>query len=200
MGRVRRVDVGGRAAEKRYLTPFSPIKYLGGVNFYAYAGNSPTTRVDPSGELIVITGSASAWQQATLYLGFSSFAQDILTWLQDSSTTFVVNISDTYHGENAGRTYGPYKIFWNPYEGECVKNGIQSPAIQLLHELIHLVQLNSPSTGNLEEQATQLSNLAATELGEPIRTSYGDDLGIQPSWASPIAGTGPDNCQCQKHK
>jgi RHS repeat-associated protein len=176
-----------------------PSRFLTGINFYEYVRNSPATLADPSGERIAVTGSASAWQEVTLYLGMSPFAEEILAWLQDSSTTFVVNISDTYTGENSGRTYGRYKVYWNPDEAECVKNGIQSPAIQLLHELIHLVQLNTGVTGDLEEEATQLSNIAAAELGEPIRTTYGDAIGTQ-TWASPIAGSGPDSCKCNRIK
>jgi len=35
----------------RFLNP-DPIRFEGGINFYAYAGNNPTTLTDPTGEVI----------------------------------------------------------------------------------------------------------------------------------------------------
>ncbi len=130
----------------------------GDVNFYEYADNSPMNFVDPLGNQIIPAGDAASWQIAKTYLCNSAAACAVINQLENTHDVFVLNISDEYGVDQA---YGPWKAFWNPHRGLCVGNGPQSPAIQLLHELVHLAQLKqgkSFSTKNSpmrEEEAVQ---------------------------------------------
>src|SRR5579864_8346282 len=133
------------------------------------------------------------------YLCTSPAACSVINELENTRDVFVLNISDQYH--HADQAYGPWKAFWNPNEGLCVKKGAQTPALQLLHELVHLWQMkhgqsfsvqNSPQR---EEEAVQATNPAATQLGEPTRQNYADAHGT-PTFPTPIGGA-KVKCPCK---
>jgi hypothetical protein len=113
--------------------------------------------------------------------------------LEAAPEIYWVNVSDTYpRDEQDG-----YQVFWNPHKGLCVKHGPQSPAIQLLHELIHLWQDRHNRRANLEEEATKMTNPAAMQLGEPKRVNYPDARG-NPTTLLPIpSGSNQEACECK---
>ena len=92
---------------------------------------------------------------ATLYLNGSANAASILSELQNAPEIYTINISDGYLHDKAvdGKT-----VYWNPHQALCVQKGVQSPAIQLLHELEHLRQDRHHQGGDLEESAVAATN------------------------------------------
>jgi RHS repeat-associated protein len=175
----------------RFITE-DPIGFNGGLNFYPYTRNSPVNLVDPSGRVIVVVGDITTWITATLYLNGSSSAASILNELQNAPEIYTINISDSYLHDEAvdGKT-----VYWNPHQALCVQKGVQSPAIQLLHELEHLRQDRHHQGGNLEESAVAATNPASMQLGEPIRLNYHDARG-NVTWPLPIPPG--SSCGCQK--
>jgi RHS repeat-associated protein len=169
------------------------IGFSGGVDFYVYAENSPLNLKDPSGEIIRVTGDFMSYSVARVYLSTSSAAEAIIRDLEAAPEIYWVNVSDTYpRDEQDG-----YQVFWNPHKGLCVKHGPQSPAIQLLHELIHLWQDRHNRRANLEEEATKMTNPATMQLGEPKRVNYPDARG-NPTTLLPIpSGSNQEACECK---
>jgi hypothetical protein len=156
---------------------------------------------DPSGEIIKVEGDSADVQLALIYLEASSAARSIIDPLEQSSTVYVVDAGDLATRDQAF-PYEPVNVVWNPHRGLCVKNGLQSASIQLLHELKHLLQyqqnqpFNSPAA---EESAVQATNAAASQLGEPTRANY-SDAGTNPEMILPIPSGPTENCGCTAKK
>lgn len=170
-----------------------PIGFNGGQDFYSYVANSPLNFVDPSGQIIGVAGDFTSWLTAIVYLCSSPAACAIINELENSSELYMVNVSDTYPRDEAvnGTT-----VYWNPHQALCVANGVQSPAIGLLHELGHLSQHYHGQTRNNEEGAVQITNPASSQLGEPTRLNYADARG-HTQWPLPIPISNKELCQCQ---
>ena len=171
-----------------------PIGLNGGINLFSYASNSPSNFVDPFGNKIVVRGDdPTIWPITLVYLCGSPQACSIISELQASPEIYGINISDSYPiDEEVGRG----TILWNPHQALCVKNGVQSPALQLLHELVHAWQWTHNLPRN-EEIATQLTNPAAEQLNEPIRLNYAD-AGKNPIWPMSIPIGSKKECGCEK--
>jgi RHS repeat-associated protein len=160
-----------------------PIAFNGGFNFYRYVSNSPANFVDPFGEQIGFVGDTLATQTALLYLESSPAANTIIQDLEKSPILYIIDASNG-HLIDVTDPYRKRTVFWKPDQALCVKNGVQSPAIQLLHELTHLWQAQNNKSFN-EENAVQITNPAAQQLGEPTRINYADAQG-NPIWILPI--------------
>jgi RHS repeat-associated protein len=160
-----------------------PIAFNGGFNFYRYVSNSPANFVDPFGEQIGFVGDTLATQTALLYLESSPAANTIIQDLEKSPILYTIDASNG-HLIDVTDPYRKRTVFWKPDQALCVKNGVQSPAIQLLHELTHLWQAQNNKSFN-EENAVQITNPAAQQLGEPTRINYADAQG-NPIWILPI--------------
>jgi RHS repeat-associated protein len=164
-----------------------PIEFNGGFNFYKYTVNSPINFVDPSGDQIGFKGDTLSTQTALLYLKSSPAANAIIQDLEKSPTLYIIDASNghAYDVADPNGSFGPqHTAYWRPNRALCVQNGIQSPAIQLLHELTHLWQTQNNKPYD-EENAVQITNPAAQQLGEPTRKNY-DDKNGNPIWALPI--------------
>jgi RHS repeat-associated protein len=182
-------------ASGRFLSE-DPIGFNGGVNFFSYTANSPLNLTDPSGNIIVVrSNDPTIWPITLVYLCGSPAACQLINELQASSNVYVINISDAYHRDVE---IGMGTIFWNPHQALCVKNGVQSPAIQLLHEMEHAWQWKNNLPPN-EEQAVQLTNPAAKQLGEPIRLNYADAGKKDPIWPMSIPTGSKKECGCETH-
>jgi len=198
--REKAKPAGASYYRARYYDPASgrfvsedPIAFNGGANFYRYTRNSPLNLVDPSGQVIEVVGDITTWITATLYLNGSSSAASIINELQNAPDVYTINISDTYFPD---RTVDGKTVYWNPHKALCVQKGVQSPALQLLHELDHLVQDRSHQKGDLEGAAVRATNPAAVQLGEPTRLNYHDVRG-NVVWPLPIpssSGGGGGGC------
>jgi RHS repeat-associated protein len=177
----------------RFLSE-DPTAFNGGTDFYAYTRNSPISFVDPTGESIAVVGDLTTWITATLYLNGSPAAASIIKELQDAPEVYTINISDDYFRDKAtdGKT-----VYWNPHKALCVNNGIESPAINLLHELEHLRQARHNQKGDVEGGAVKVTNPVAMQLGEPTRLNYADVKGHS-TWPLPIPSSSADSkCKCQ---
>jgi len=179
----------------RFLSE-DPIGFNSGVNFFSYTANSPLNLTDPSGDIIIVrSNDPTIWQITLTYLCGSPAACQLINELQASPTVYVINISDAYHRDVE---IGLGTIYWNPHQALCVKNDVQSPALQLLHELEHAWQWKHNVPRN-EEQAVQLTNPAAKQLGEPIRLNYADAGKKDPTWPMSIPIGSKEQCGCENH-
>lgn len=181
------------AAAGRFISG-DPIGLNGGINLCSYTSNSPANLTDPSGNVIVVrSDDPTIWPITLLYLCGSPQACQIITELQQSPEIFVLNVSDTYKRDVE---IGRGTIYWNPHKAMCTKNGVQSPAIQVLHELVHAWQWKHDLPRN-EELAVQLTNPAAEQLGEPIRLNYADAGKTDPTRPMSIPIGSNKECGCQ---
>jgi RHS repeat-associated protein len=175
----------------RFLTG-DPLRFGSGADFYTYTFESPQNFVDPSGKAIAVSkvsGEAgyTNYLTAMLYLEQSPYAQAIINDLQKSPNLYIVHIGDAVIDDEQDGNI----LRWNPHTALCVQGGQQSPALNLLHELVHLwEQQNGLDPGN-EEATTQITNPAARELGEPIRLNYGDGKEAPQPWPLPIPSAPP---------
>jgi RHS repeat-associated protein len=207
----RELDVAGLYFYRaRYYKPTTgrflsedPLGFAGsGPNLYEYAGDSPTNFVDPSGLTIGVSGDYMSFWTATQYLEGSPIAAGIMRQLENSPTLYMVNSSDNNLRGDEIAPGQPTKANWMPHGGLCSKNGMQSPALQLLHELIHMLQYqqfqNQQGPPRLdpnglydqwEEPDNQIVNSVARQLGEPTRdTYYYDPTGTVDSFPIPLGG------------
>jgi RHS repeat-associated protein len=175
----------------RFLTE-DPLRFHAGSNFYIYTFNSPQSLIDPSGKVIEVSkvsGEAgyTNYLTAMLYLDGSPYAKAIIDDLQKSPNIYVLHVGDAVKEDEQDGNI----VRWNPHKALCVQGGEQSPALNLLHELVHLwEQQNGLDAGN-EEATTQITNPAARELGEPIRQNYGDGKDAPQPWPLPIPSRPP---------
>jgi RHS repeat-associated protein len=191
-------------AAGRFLSE-DPLGFLGGFNLYEYAGDSPTNFVDPSGMKIGVSGDYMDYLTAISYLEGSSIAAGIIQQLEDSSTVYMVNANDAGKGGDQIEQGQPTKADWLPHAGNCGKDGkMQSPALQLMHELVHLLQyqqgrprfivVNGQLYDNWEEADNQIVNAIAQQLGEPTKGQYPDSTGQPDSFPIPLGGK---QCGCK---
>jgi hypothetical protein len=153
---------------------------------------------------IKVKGDYQSYLTAITYLKGSRSAGRIIKELEQASETYTIFAVD--HVEDRAFGKGAY---WDPHEGLCVKDGLQSAAIGLLHELIHIWQeknklprykITKDGLFELyEEQATAMTNPASRELGEPERHGY-YDAGKDIRTILPIPlkpGDGKKSCECK---
>jgi hypothetical protein len=119
-----------------------PVGFSNVHNFnqYAYANNNSYKYTDPDGQEAKFIGNAYAqFKPAHTYIATNSKAGARIMSNLLSKNTPVVEISST-NGETKMTTATPdenAKIEWNPKEGVVTKSGTQSPATELVHEVIH---------------------------------------------------------------
>jgi hypothetical protein len=192
-----------------------PIGFNGGINLYGYVTNSPLNLVDWSGEAIGLApGSGGglslpgmgtsgrddaylAFLTAMLYLEQSPTANSIIQELQQSPDLYQVGVSDAYPRSGTSGSF----VRWNPHKGGCTLRGggAESPALILMHELVHLQLAQRGLDRTDEEAVTQITNQVAAELGEATRADYGDSAYTRLPWPLPIP-SGPmagRNCGCK---
>ena len=76
---------------RRFLQP-DPIGYLGGMNLYAYVGNSPVSYVDPFGDKIRLVGTDFHKKKMLQYL--SKYLQTDVTMTKEGFINPVSNVPD----------------------------------------------------------------------------------------------------------
>jgi RHS repeat-associated protein len=195
----------------RYFSPVfqhfvreDPIRFNGGINLYGYVGNSPVNFVDPSGQVIgVAPGSGAdgylAYYTARLYLEQAPYANAIIQELEESPELYLVHVSDFYDYDS--RLGGTSNVKWNPHKGGCTEHGgrPESPALLLLHELVHLRQSMKGLDPTDEEAVTQITNQVAAQLGEGTRVDYADSRYGKEPWPLPIPSSpmGGKKCRCR---
>src|SRR5215471_12353844 len=82
---------------------------------------------------------------------------------------------------------GSHGIQWNPHKGGCtLHGGAESPALLLMHEMIHLDLRQRGLDSKNEEVTTQILNQIAGQLGEPARADYHDSAYSKTAWPAPI--------------
>ncbi len=184
---------------QRFITE-DPIRFNGGINFYGYVQNSPVDFVDPSGKAIGVTKGSGpegylAFFTALLYLEQSPYANAIIQQLEQSPQMYYIGVTNAYdHDATLGPDYD--LVTWNPELGGCTIRGHrpESPALLLMHELVHVLQ-NMKGLDQDDEEATQIINQVAAQLGEGTRRNYGDSRYSKDPWPLPIpAGR---NCGCK---
>jgi hypothetical protein len=123
-----------------------------------------------------------AFYTALLYLSQSPDAAAIIQDLEQSPDLYQVGVSDLYlHDGRSGSI-----VRWNPHQAACVRGGVQSPAMQLLHELVHIWEQKHGLDSTDEEATTKITNPAAGQLGEPTRLNYSDGRRARTPWPLPI--------------
>ena len=81
-----------------------------------------------------MVGDSADFQLALFYLEGSAAARAIIDPLEQSSQVYVVDAGDLTAWDQA-TPYKKVSVDWNPHQGLCVKNGLESAALQLGHEL-----------------------------------------------------------------
>jgi RHS repeat-associated protein len=194
-----------------------PIRFSGGINFYRYVQDSPSNFIDPMGETIGLgnrldlpglggidmyerTNAYNAYETALLYLSQSPDASAIIQELQQSPNLYMIYVSDEYKKDQTIGSPNSQAVHWNPHKGGCTfrSRGAESPALLLMHELIHL-DLRQRGFDPGEEATTQILDQIAAQLGEAARADYGDSTYSETPWPLPIPSTplAGRNCGCK---
>jgi len=172
----------------RWLTE-DPVR--DGLNWYRYCGGDPVNYIDSTGLKIEVNGTEeqkSDYEEAKQYIEQSERGKELISNLEDRSELVTVN----FHDEMTD-SYDPVfnEVNWNPNAGLEVGDGeIQTPALQLAHELGHAEQdvqgeLRGKTVAEIEQaNLTKTETVIANELGEPTRSNYDDVQG-------PILTKGP---------
>jgi RHS repeat-associated protein len=92
-----------------------PLSLIDGAGFYAYAANSPTNYIDPSGMKIGVSGDYMSYLTAITYLQSSPIAAGIIQQLEDSSTVYMVYSNDAGKGGDQIEPGQPTKADWLPH-------------------------------------------------------------------------------------
>jgi RHS repeat-associated protein len=171
-------------AHARWLNR-DPIGELGGINLYAYAGDSPVSYIDPLGLWIKLPSdpvNAANYYQALTYLERDPGMAQIIKDLERSSTEYDIIYNNLDDDEYISATH---TIRWDPHSALCTKGGGgQSPALGLGHEMAHadfpsffgqlLGWIPWGDYSNLEEWRviTGAETAAANTLGEATRSDH----------------------------
>lgn len=148
-------------------------------NFYAYVWNNPTRNTDPSGKYLQVVGDSASYVQALLYLSQVPAAAQLIQYLAKSPYTYTINASTSVPCDTGGAAFSKITgtIDWNPRCAlRCDKGQLQSPAIGLLHEMVHALYFQQGSDfGQYEDQLiiNGFETPIAQALGEGTRLKYG---------------------------
>jgi hypothetical protein len=161
---------------------FEPDRYADRYpqsNPYAYCFANPLIYIDPNGDTVdVAKPDKKDYLQAVRYLSKDKQAaatiRELETTPEHVKLTTNKNDDDSYKNRN---------INWDPKSGLEVKDGTQSPALGLLHEMGHALNdlkgttdLTKDSKFDLKEERNViegLENPAARTLKEPTRNDHG---------------------------
>ena len=157
------------------------------LNLYTYCENNPIVFIDPSGHVIELSSKATKeeieqYERAIEYLKTSEIFAELYQMLIDSEEVFTIQFTTNH---KTSFNFKTLIIKWDPTSGLVVTDGVQSPALQLAHEMGHAAQYldgdwergmfeweiedGTPgSPGNVPKWETPI----AEELGEYTRNTY----------------------------
>ena len=110
------------------------------AGLFHYAGNCPVRYIDPDGKKIKIehNGDFGFYMdvlESMQYLKQSEIGRKIINELENSSIVFTIKRCYSIDDDHA---YGT-EVFWTPDQTMLAENGeFNSPAICLIHELVHV--------------------------------------------------------------
>ena len=113
---------------------------LTNAGLFHYAGNCPVRYIDPDGKKIKIehNGDFGFYMdvlESMQYLKQSEIGRKIINELENSSIVFTIKRCYSIDDDHA---YGT-EVFWTPDQTMLAENGeFNSPAICLIHELVHV--------------------------------------------------------------
>ena len=124
------------------------------------------------------------YEQAITYLNKSKDFQKIFKKLEDSENVYTILFNNEDVNAFSPLEYNGVRseIHWDALGGLKTKQGNQSPATGLAHEMTHAYhydngEIRTRSSSQEEEITTKIEGKIAKELGEAMRRNYNDHNG-----------------------